>query len=69
MADRTVPKAVGSKAVGSKAVGSKAIGSRRGTSLGELKTLETMQFFLDAALEILARAPRRAAADPIPFLH
>src|SRR5207244_8629725 len=35
----------------------------------ELKPLETIQLFLDAALVVLARSPRRALADPAPFLH
>src|SRR6476659_7798830 len=37
--------------------------------LRELKPLETMQLFLDAALVVLARRPRSALADPAPFLH
>jgi|GEM_PF-5363467 len=46
---------------------SKALGAPR-PSLRELKPLEPVQLFLDAALQILARAPRRGV-DPTPFLH
>src|SRR6266487_4506469 len=38
-------------------------------SLRQLKPLKAIQFFLDAALVVLARSPRRALADPAPFLH
>ena len=38
-------------------------------SFRELKPLEAVQFFLDAALEVLSRAPLRGSADPAPFLH
>src|SRR6266404_6709005 len=38
-------------------------------SLRQLKPLEAVQRFLDAALKILARAALRAVADPIPFLQ
>src|SRR5216684_6349014 len=46
---------------------SKALGAGR-PSLRELKPLEPVQLFLDSALQILARAPRRGV-DPAPFLH
>src|SRR5450631_3663670 len=46
---------------------SKALGAGH-PSLRELKPLEPVQLFLDAALQILARAPRRGV-DPAPFLH
>src|SRR5260370_2901177 len=40
-------------------------------SLRQLKPLESVQFFLDAALQFLARVAFRALAlaDPIPFLQ
>src|SRR5258705_13737745 len=44
-------------------------GSRMDALLRQLKPLETIQFFLDSALEVLAQAPRGALADPAPFLH
>src|SRR6267142_2139586 len=44
-------------------------GSRTDALLRQLKPLETIQFFFDSALEVLARAPRGALADPAPFLH
>src|SRR3954469_14826216 len=38
-------------------------------SLRQLKPLEPVERFLDAALELIAPAPRSALADPAPFLH
>src|SRR5437879_1569134 len=46
-----------------------APGSWTETSLRQLKPLETVELVLDAALVVLARGPRRALADPAPFLH
>src|ERR1700731_1830521 len=43
--------------------------SARNPSLPELKPLEPVQLLLNAALQPLARAPRRAGAEPAPFLQ
>src|SRR5882757_7364231 len=41
----------------------------KGNSLRQLKPLEAIELFLDAALVFLARRPCGALADPTPFLH
>src|SRR4051812_24457339 len=40
-----------------------------GSLLRQLKPLEAIEFFLDAALVILAGTARGPLADPVPFLH
>src|SRR5580693_1578904 len=42
---------------------------RKRASLSQLKLLEPVQFVLDSPLQLLARAPRRGRADPVPFLR
>src|SRR5438045_3760621 len=41
----------------------------RQNSLRQLKPLEAIELFLDAALVVLAHTARGALADPVPLLH